>query len=62
MTATQVVIGIPIAAIVLLSSAWAQEDEFVIIPKSEVRQIIAELNRLRSELGKLKDRLLGCSA
>ncbi len=50
-------------ALLLVIPASAQEpDEFVLIPKAEVREIIQELNRLRGEIRKANDYMLGCRA
>ncbi len=37
-------------------------DEPVVIPRGEVREILQELKRLRGELLKMDDRLIGCRA
>ena len=51
------------ALLLVVPVAQAQdEDELVIIPRSEVRGVLSELNRLRSELKKANDRLIGCKA
>jgi len=45
-----------------LTLAQDAEDGLVIMLRSSVREIIVELNRLRGEVNKLQDRLLGCQA
>lgn len=47
-------------ALFLAAPLLAQEDEIVIIPRSEVRELIQELKRLRTELQKVDDLLQGC--
>lgn len=49
-------------AVLLAIPVAAQEDDFVIIPRSEVRLLIVELKRLRDELLRLDNLLIGCKA
>lgn len=51
-----------LACLAATASGQEETDELVIIPRSEVRNIIAELNRLRAEVKRLENRLIGCKA
>lgn len=49
-------------AVLLAIPVAAQEDDFVLIPRSDVRSLISELIRLRGEIDKLNDVIIGCRA
>ncbi len=49
-------------SVLALPVAAQEPEEFVLIPKEEVREILQELKRLRGELQKMDDRLIGCRA
>lgn len=49
-------------SVLALPVAAQEPEEYVLIPKEEVRDFIRELNRLRGEILKMDDRLIGCRA